>query len=233
MVLPCFNPLPGWATNVLASLDRFNSLLPADVAVHLYLVNDGSTRNVDQAEITLLQQTLPHFTYLSYPINRGKGYALRMGVESVQESICLFTDIDFPYEEQSMASLFATLQADNCDLAVGVRDEEYYRHVPTMRRRVSHLLRGLTRNLLHLPVSDTQCGLKGFNLVGRTVFLETTTDRYLFDLELLFLASRRSNVRIEPVPVSLKPGIVFSTLNPRILLTEGASFLKILGRRII
>lgn len=232
LVLPCFNPLTGWATNVLASLDRFSSLLPAGITVHLYLVNDGSTRNIDQAEITLLEQTLPRFTYLSYPTNRGKGYALRMGIERVQEPICLFTDIDFPYEEQSMVQVFATLQAGNCDLAVGARDEAYYHQVPATRRRISHLLRGMTRNLLHLPVSDTQCGLKGFNATGRAVFLETTTDRYLFDLELLFLASRQPRVRVEPVLVSLKPGVVFSTLNSRILLTEGASFLKILWRRM-
>ncbi|WP_086594639.1 glycosyltransferase family 2 protein [Hymenobacter crusticola] len=233
LVLPCFNPLPGWANNILESLSRLYTLLPPDTLIHLYLVNDGSTRNVDPAEVMLLEQEVPHFTYLTYSANRGKGYALRMGVEHVQEPICLFTDIDFPYEERSIASLYATLRAGGCDLAVGVRDEAYYQHVPATRRRISHLLRGLTRNLLHLPVSDTQCGLKGFNATGRAVFLQTTTDRYLFDLEFLFLASRQPHVRVEPVLVSLKPGVVFSKLNSRILLTEGASFLKILRRRML
>jgi len=232
LVLPCFNPLPGWASNILESLGRLRALLPPDITIHLYLVNDGSTRNVDPVEITLLEQALSHFTYISYPVNRGKGYALRTGVEQVLETICLFTDIDFPYEEHSIAALYTALCQGNCDLAVGVRDSDYYQHVPPTRRRVSNLLRGLTRNLLHLPVSDTQCGLKGFNAVGRGVFLQTTTDRYLFDLELLFLASRQPHVRVEPVLVSLKPGVIFSKLNSRILLTEGASFLRILRRRV-
>ncbi|HEX8351067.1 MAG TPA: glycosyltransferase family 2 protein [Hymenobacter sp.] len=232
LVLPCFNPLPGWAPNILGSLHRLQALLPPATVIHLYLVNDGSTRNIDPTEVALIRQALPHFTYVSYPENRGKGYALRAGVQQVKEAMCLFTDIDFPYEEQSMADLYAMLHDGQCDLAVGIRDSNYYQHVPMVRRRVSHLLRGLTRNLLHLPVSDTQCGLKGFNAAGRALFLQTTINRYLFDLELLFLTSYHSQVRVEPVLVSLKPGVIFSKLNPRILFTEGKSFLKILRRRI-
>jgi hypothetical protein len=34
------------------------------------------------------------------------------------------------------------------------------------------------------------------------------------------------------VPVELKPGVVFSTLNSRILLTEGSTFLRILARSV-
>jgi len=232
LILPCYNPLSGWADNVLTSLAHLQTLLPAATTVHLYLVNDGSAAGIAPAEIEQLRAALPQFTYLSYPANRGKGYALRAGVAATQEPICLFTDIDFPYEETSVAALYRELLTSHCDLAVGVRDAEYYVHVPAARRRVSHLLRRLTRNLLHLPVSDTQCGLKGFNATGRSLFLQTTTNRYLFDLELIFLASRQLRVRVQAVPVRLKPGVVFSSLNPRILLTEGSTFLRILARSV-
>lgn len=229
LILPCYNPLAGWATTITASLERLQALLPT-TALHIYLVNDGSTQGVTEADIAQLRATVPHFTYLTYAENHGKGYALRLGITQAQEPICLFTDVDFPYQERSIAALYETLRQEQCDIAVGVRDEAYYAHVPPARRRVSRLLRGLTRNLLRLPVSDTQCGLKGFNSVGRAMFLQTTIDRYLFDLELLFLAARQPQVRVRPVTVSLKPGVVFSILSLRILLTEGRSFLRILWR---
>ncbi|WP_165370518.1 glycosyltransferase family 2 protein [Hymenobacter persicinus] len=227
LIVPCYNPLPGWAPNVLESLARLQPLLPVGTEVHLYLVNDGSAQSVAAADVELLRAALPGFTYLTYPANRGKGYALRVGAAATHEPICLFTDIDFPYQEPSVAAVYRTLLSGKADLAVGVRDADYYVHVPKARRRVSNLLRGLTRNLLRLPVSDTQCGLKGFNAGGRDLFLKTTTNRYLFDLELIFLASRQKQMRVLAVPVELKPGVVFSALNPRILLTEGSTFMRI------
>ncbi|QJX48753.1 glycosyltransferase [Hymenobacter taeanensis] len=62
--------------------------------MHLYLINDGSPA-VTAADVQFLQERRPHFTSRPYPINRGKGYALRTGLEQVKERIGLFTDSDF------------------------------------------------------------------------------------------------------------------------------------------
>jgi len=233
LVLPCYNPPAGWAANIVASLARLRALLPPATGVHLYLVNDG-TASVGEADLALLRAEIPQFTYLAYPENHGKGYALRTGVEQVKEEICLFTDIDFPYEEASVAAVYEGLRTAAGDVVVGVRDETYYAHVPQGRVFISKALRRINRLLLGLAVSDTQCGLKGFNQQGRVVFLHGQIDRYLFDLEFIFLASRPgAGLRVVPVPVRLKPGIVFSQMSPRILLAESGSFLKILFGRLV
>jgi glycosyltransferase involved in cell wall biosynthesis len=234
LVLPCYNPPAHWTTNILESLRRLEALLPAQaLPVHLYLINDGSG-GVSAEDVKLLQEHLPHFTYLTYPLNRGKGYALRTGIAQVKEPLCLFTDIDFPYEETSVAKVYEALRAGQCDVAVGTRDEAYYAQVPASRVFISKMLRRSTRFLLGLAVSDTQCGLKGFNERGRAVFLRGQIDRYLFDLEFIFLASRSSEkLRVLPVPVRLKPNIIFSRMSPKILLNESGSFLKILVARFL
>lgn len=234
LVLPCYRPPQHWAQNILTSLARLRPLLPPATAMQLYVVNDGAETGVSAADIQVLEQALgEQFTYLAYPLNQGKGHALRTGMAQVREPYCVFTDIDFPYQEHSVAALYHLLLSSGADVVVGVRDEAYYAQVPPARRRVSHLLRRLTRNLLHLPVEDTQCGLKGFNEAGRQLFLRTTTKRYLFDVEMLFLAARDTKLRVTSLAVELKPGIVFSKLNPRILLTEGVNFLRILGRQML
>ncbi|RSK32501.1 glycosyltransferase [Hymenobacter metallilatus] len=231
IVVPCYRPPSGWAANILASLERLQSLLPP-VAIHVYVVNDGAIADVTADDIALLTTTLAgQFTYVAYPTNYGKGHALRKGMAQVQEPYCLFTDIDFPYQEHSMAAVYQLLLQSGADIVVGVRDDAYYAQVPPARRRVSRLLRRVTRHVLRLPVEDTQCGLKAFNTTGRQLFLRTTTQRYLFDLELLFLASRIQHLRVLAQAVELKPGIVFSRLNPRILLTETTNLIRILGRR--
>lgn len=232
IVLPCFRPPGGWTANIITSLDRFQMLLAREVRVHLYVVNDGAEADVTDADIDVLRTALPgRFTYLAYATNQGKGHALRTGMAQVQEPYCLFTDIDFPYQEHSMASVYNKLVDSGADIVVGVRNDAYYTQVPPARRRVSRMLRRVTRYVLRLPVEDTQCGLKAFNATGRALFLRTTTQRYLFDLELLFLASRIRHLRVLAQPVELKPGIIFSRLNPRILLTETGNLVRILSRR--
>lgn len=227
LVLPCYNPAAGWVDNILASLDRIQLALPG-VEPHIILVNDGSLRGVEEIDIARLREVIPAFTYVFYPQNQGKGHALRAGVAQAHNPLCVFTDIDFPYEETSIATLYQVLQGDGVDIAAGVRDSSYYAAVPAARIVISRSLRFLTKRLLNLPVNDTQCGLKGFNAKGKALFLRSQTNRYLFDLEFLYLAGRQRALRVQAVPVRLKPNVVFSRMSPQILLTEGRSFIKLL-----
>ncbi|MBF9235834.1 glycosyltransferase [Hymenobacter sp. BT683] len=229
LVLPCYNPIPGWATNLLASVTRLREALP-EAEPHIILVNDGSAQGVSAANIEELRRALPQFTYVDYALNQGKGHALRTGVQHCKHPLCLFTDIDFPYEETSMAQLFRVLAAGQTDVAAGIRDSNYYSHVPPARVAISRTLRFLTKQLLHLPVSDTQCGLKGFNDAGKALFLSSQTKRYLFDLEFLYMSARQPGLRVQPVEVRLKEGVVFSKMPLGVLSSEGYSLLKILLR---
>lgn len=227
LVLPCYNPPLAWVDNILASLARLRQVLPG-VEPHVILVNDGSLHGVEESDILRLRAELPSFTYIFYPQNQGKGYALRAGVAQTQTALCLFTDVDFPYEEASISTMYQVLQAGNTDVAAGVRDLSYYAAVPAARVIISRSLRFLTKRLLSLPVNDTQCGLKGFNNKGKALFLRSQTQRYLFDLEFLYLSGRQPGLRVQAVPVRLKPNVVFSRMSPRILLTEGRNFLRLL-----
>lgn len=225
LVLPCFNPINNWEDNVLNSMARIRELLP-DVEITLYLVNDGSSKAVAPEKIAKLTQNLPAFHYIHYPVNQGKGYALRKGIAETQNEYCIYTDIDFPYTEESFVTIFRALQ-NGADIAVGVRDEHYYANVPPTRVKISKTLRFFSKKLLNLPVDDTQAGLKGFNRKGREIFLKTRINRYLFDLEFLFEAKKQNNLNIQGLKTTLKPGIVFSKMNSKILLEESVSFVKL------
>ena len=229
LVLPCFNPQPGWAKIVAESIVKLQKLLP-EARIHVFLVNDGSTQGVSETDIQFLAQQLPHFNYLVLSKNQGKGFALRAGVAQTQSPFCLYTDIDFPYLESSLVQVFKALQ-NGADIAVGTRNTAYYQQLSTGRTRLSKWLRKFAQNVLKLPVSDTQCGLKGFNQNGKEVFLQTTINRYLFDLEFLLLANKRPNLKIAPVPVILKPNIVFSNMSPKVLLKEAAGIIRSLAKK--
>jgi glycosyltransferase involved in cell wall biosynthesis len=192
--------------------------------VTLTVVNDGSPRNVGPEQLERLRVLVPGVQVVDYTENRGKGHALRQGVQASDADFYLVTDADFPYTQASMHSVVACLLAKG-GIAAGNRDLGYYATVPAFRRWLSKSLRWMLRHLLRLQVTDSQCGLKGFDQAGRAVFLETTIDRFLFDLEFLLLAKGR--VKVTPVPVELRPGVVFSKVGWRVLATEGRNFLRL------
>ena len=99
MVLPCYNPPSDWEKVVAQSVQSIEK--SGQIAIALIVVNDGSTKNVSDRSITYLKTELADFTYISYPQNRGKGYALRQGVSKVTTDLIIYTDIDFPYTEES------------------------------------------------------------------------------------------------------------------------------------
>jgi glycosyltransferase involved in cell wall biosynthesis len=225
IILPAYNPLPGWEEIVIG---RFQSLVKAlpDVKIRLFIVNDGSLRLDENRSAGLLKEVIPDLQWISYKENRGKGYALRQGVQKSSAEFVVYTDIDWPYTEESMIGVIRTLTA-SADAVIGKRDENYYTHLPPARRRISRLLRSFNAKLLRLKVDDTQAGLKGFRKNVKDIFLSTTIDRYLFDLEFIYLISAKKEIKVIGYPIALRPGITFSKMNRKILFQEARNFLKI------
>lgn len=228
IVLPCYNPQARWVTRVIEQYNVISTRL--QVPVEIILVNDGCNPTIPQQDINMLQQAIPAFRYIDYNENKGKGYALRKGVAAAQSDIVIYTDIDFPYSVDSLVAIYDTLHNGPYDAAPGIKNERYYAKVPLVRRYISQALRFMIGVFFRIPVTDTQCGLKGFKRHVQPVFLATTIDRYLFDLEFIRLLYRKG-YKVKPVPVSLNEDVVFRRMNYKLLLPELANFLKIALKR--
>jgi glycosyltransferase involved in cell wall biosynthesis len=227
IILPAYNPLPGWEDVVIQRFRSIRMALP-ELAFHLIIVNDGSTK-LDEEIIERLQAAIPELQWIAYRENQGKGYALRQGVSDAGGDFILYTDIDWPYTEESMIRLIRRLM-EGAEVVIGIRDEAYYKHLPSARRLISKWLRTFNAWFLRLRANDTQAGLKGFRKHIIPIFLSTTINRYLFDLEFIYLLSKQKKLKMESLPIQLREGITFSRMNKRILLQEGWNFLKIWWR---
>lgn len=225
LILPCYNPPQGWEEIVVDGYYRLREQLGVEIT--LYIVNDGSPNDL-KPSVNYIAQNIPSFTFIDGSTNHGKGAALRRGISKAQADYYIYTDIDLPYTISSMKLIYQALLQGN-DVVAGVKNDKYYEQTPLLRRWISKLLRFAIKNVLGLRISDTQCGLKGFNEQGRRCFLSTTIDRYLFDLEFIYLASKWG-LHIVPIQVELRPGIVFRKMNPKILLQESRNFFKIFLR---
>ncbi|MDX1348998.1 MAG: glycosyltransferase [Putridiphycobacter sp.] len=227
IVLPCFNPSDGWAENVVNTTLKIENNLA--ITANLVIVIDGSEKHTDASHIAVIKEAIPSATIIAYANNKGKGFALRTGVKAVKHFPIIYTDIDFPYTEKSFEAVYKELN-NGYDTVLGKRDTSYYKNTPWVRKIISKTLRAVLKYFLKLPTDDSQCGIKGFNQNGAKVFLETEINRFLFDLEFVKLISKRG-LSCKTVPVELKPNIVFSKVNFRILAKESVNFVKVLFRK--
>lgn len=219
LVLPVHNPNSGWFSEVK---DRHKKLVAAcAMPVRLIIVDDGSS---DLKEVSKLDGN--GILLIQLAVNQGKGAALRKGFEVADAPIVLFTDIDFPYEIESMVSIIRSLE-NGADVSLGYREDDYYDRVPWFRKLMSESFRFVLKTILHFPITDTQCGLKGMNQRGKEVFLQTKIDRFLVDMEFIKRAVKAKNLRIEPVVVQLRDDVVFSKMGIRVIASELLNFWRI------
>ena len=123
--------------------------------------------------------------YLSYPVNHGKGYAIRYGLNKINADYYVYTDIDFPFGYKIIKDIYEILTNSNTNLIIGLRDKEYFNLLPFKRKMLSIALHNINFVLTGFKIHDTQAGLKGFDNKSKKIFLETKTTRFLFDLEFI------------------------------------------------
>jgi glycosyltransferase involved in cell wall biosynthesis len=229
LVLPCYNPQPCWEHVIYSSYSSFSAHIHE--TVELVIVIDGKSDGATQKALSYIEENIPQYGLIEYANNKGKGYAIRQGVAVAKGDIILYTDIDFPYTTESMVKIYDALKMGDTDVAVGVKDDTYYSHVPFLRRIISRYLRFFIRIFLSMPITDTQCGLKGFKRDVAPLFLKTSINRYLFDLEFIRNCFKNGSYRVRAIPISLKENIHFRQMNYRILFSESMNFMRLLFKK--
>lgn len=226
ILIPIYQPHEKWASEFIDHYHVLKSRLTPNLKVNLILVNDGSITDLEK-DGAFISSHLAEASYYSYKENRGKGYALRYAAEKSQAEWIMYTDYDFPYTYDSMLNMLDKLMSGEFDAVVGKRDDSYYNHISPRRRRISQFLKKFNSLLFNLPTDDTQCGLKAFNAEARKTFLETTTDRYLIDVEFLKkLSSAKKRVGVQMV--ELRKGVVLSKISNLSLFKEMINYLRIM-----
>lgn len=223
LVIPCFNPREDWGSLLVERYTSFKAAIP-NKKLGLVLINDGTPGGLDPTELGMVL-ALEHVEYVEHTENKGKGAAIRTGVRKSSAPLVIITDADLPYTEASMLRVLDTLHTHG-GVVAGQRSSEYYVHVPFFRRWLSRAHRGLMRFVFRLPVSDSQAGLKGFDRNGKEIYLRTNIDRFLVDLE--FLARSNKKIKVHPVQVNLRPGVVFTDFGIGILLSEVRNFWRVM-----
>lgn len=227
VVLPCYNPDVNWAVNIIIRYKQIKDLLP-QFDLELIIVNDGSSKNIS-ISLDYLKNQLPECYIIDYKPNKGKGYAIRKGVEQATGDWIIYTDIDFPYTNKSFVDIANGL--NDYDISIGTRGDSYYHNIPAHRALISKLLRFFIKSLLRIPTNDTQGGLKGMRNHVKPIFLKTEINRYLFDLEFICLASKQKQ-SFALIPVVLSENTVVRKMNLKVVSKELLNFFKVYTKMV-
>lgn len=199
VIIPAYNEAARLPQHLGPVRDYLHAHYPA---FELLVVDDGSRDDTAAAARAALAGE-PRARVLAYQPNRGKGYAIRQGVAASRGASVIFLDADLSTPIEEIPRALAALEG--ADLVLGSRDlpgSNVRVPQPLFRRVASEIfrwLRNLTLGLWH--IADTQCGFKAYRgPLARELFAAAQIDRFMFDVELLYLARRRG-LRIVELPV--------------------------------
>ena len=129
---------------------------------------------------------------ISYPVNKGKGGALKTGIRYIYENMpdcerLVTADADGQHRYEDICRVFEKSVECPGSLVLGGRkfDES---NVPFRSRAGNAITRKVFSLVSGAKVYDTQTGLRGFDRAGMELFADVPGDRYEYEINVLLKA---------------------------------------------
>lgn len=186
------------------------------ISYEILIVDDGSkddTKNyvLDLANTEIIKKKLKTYNgtlrILQFAANRGKGGAVTQGMLHSSGQYILFADADGASEFSCMLKLLEKIYGNkHGSVSVGSRAHMVNSDSVVKRSFVRNLLMYGLHTLVYIfgirEIKDTQCGFKMFNRrCMQLIFPYMRTERWIFDVEILIIALRKS-CEIHEVPIN-------------------------------
>ena len=201
VVLPCYNGEP-YLSRTLRCLTEFLAGCAAVPTFELIVVDDGSTDQT--AEI--VAREFPDASFIRHQTNRGKGAAVRSGMEAAGGRFRAFIDADLPYDLAALPTMLRYVDFKEFDLCIGHRGRPGSAKAVErgwMREIASRVFTAFVSRWVVTGVRDTQCGFKVFRgEIADYLFAQGRIDNFAFDVEILYLAFK-NDFDVKRLPVTL------------------------------
>lgn len=184
----------------LRNIDKTLSVLP--IRHELIVVVDGLLdKTLDKAK----SAGISNLRVFGYKDNKGKGYAIKYGVEKAKGDIIGFIDAGMDLDPSEISIMLDIMNWNNADIVVGSKlHPDSKVNYPLVRKILSWGYRTLTHTLFGFKIKDTQVGLKIFKKeVAKKVFSKIIVKSFAFDIEVLAVAYKFGYVKIYESPIRL------------------------------
>ena len=198
VVLPAYNA----ESEIAATVDMLLGYLDEQrLDAEIIVVDDGSNDGTSDAVPAESRVQL-----VRLPRNRGKGAAVRAGMQVARGSVRIYTDADLPYGTGPLIPAMRFISERGFHAVVGDRTlpGSRYQHEGLLRRSVSEVASFTFRTLVTGGIYDTQCGFKAFRGdVADELFRIARIDGFASDVELIYLLLKH-RLDIKRIPVRLR-----------------------------
>ena len=199
VVLPCYRSAK-LAVDSVYRLDAF--FREMGMSSETIVVDDGGGDFPAQPWDPALNARL-----LRLPKNRGKGAAVAAGMGAATGHVCVFTDVDLPYDLELIPVIVEYIREYGFHVVIGDRtlpDSLYLSDLSFQRRLASELFSQFVGRLVTGGFFDTQCGLKGMRGdIAHELFRLQRLERFSFDVELVYLALKHK-LDVKRIPAQLR-----------------------------
>jgi dolichyl-phosphate beta-glucosyltransferase len=198
LVLPAYNSAGYIADSVSRALGFFER---QGIEAEVIVADDGSRDGTPDAV-----PANPRVKVVRNEANKGKGAALRLGMQQAGGRLRVFTDADLPYGLEPLLLARSFIEQRGFHAVIGDRTMpgSSYQSVGPARRVLSEAASFAFRTLVTGGIYDTQCGFKAFRGdVAQELFHISRIDRFAVDVELIYLVLKY-RLDIKRIPVQLQ-----------------------------
>jgi len=185
VVVPAYKP-------DIKMLSFIDSLINLDMKV--VVIDDGSGIEYER----IFQKLNKNAKYISYPINKGKGYALKVGFQYIKDNykdyIVITADSDGQHNVVDIYKISKLYYNNRGTLLLGVRN--FNSSNTPLKSKVGNIVtRKVLSTIIKQDLMDTQTGLRAFDNSLIDLMLEIDGDRYEYETNVLLECSK-NNIKI-------------------------------------
>jgi glycosyltransferase involved in cell wall biosynthesis len=195
IVIPAYNEAP----TIEHVLRRVCDL---DLDTEVLVVDDGSADGT-AGIVEALNGELGTVRLIRHDRNRGKGAAVRTGIDASRGDIVVIQDADLEYDPRDLPKLLAPLLEGVADVVYGsrLRGGEPQRAHLFWHYAGNRLLSLLTNVLFNTTISDMEVGYKAFR--GDLIRgIDLVSNDFRFEPEVTAKVLRIPDVRLYEIPIS-------------------------------
>ena len=188
ILIPAYEP----DSKLLKLLREINHKYPVIV------VNDGSSK----AYQDIFNEVKNYAHLLSYSKNMGKGYALKTGLNYIEDTydnyIVVTMDADGQHTLKDAINLCDYVKDHKDTLALGKR--ELTKNTPIRSRIGNYITRKVFKLVTRNKIYDTQTGLRAFSKELIDYMLSIPGNRYEYEMNIL-LNLKKHNINYHEIPI--------------------------------
>ncbi len=173
------------------------------ITKEIIAIDDGSTDRSAQIVQQFAERSPLDVNLVASPENRGKGAAIRLGLEHISGDIVLIQDADIEYNPQDYPRLLAPILSGQAQVVYGTRFHRKIKGMALPNRLANWILPRLANLLYGTAITDEATAYKVFDAeVIKSLDLKCV--RFEFCPEVTAKVAR-AGYQIHEVPISYQP----------------------------